>query len=333
MICWSHHVAFEMGDPSRVGEARRHAADVAYAMGMDEVQAGRLALVVTELGNNLVRHAVRGRLLIAARDNAEVEVVAIDKGPGIADLQRSMGDGFSTAGTPGTGLGAVRRLALQFDLHSRVPGGTALVARVPARDSRAATPDASVGGISIPVHTERVCGDRWAAAADGGITSLVVADGLGHGSDAAEAADAAIEAFAADPMAEPSAQLERIHARLRSTRGAAVLAVRLDAAASMVHICGAGNVVGRLVSGDSDRTLLTQHGTAGVQIRRPEQTSVAWPPHAILVVHTDGVETRWPPQLLHPVLRSDPALAAAVLMREHQRGRDDATAVVVRRKD
>ena len=332
VIRWSHHVAFDMGDASRVGEARRHAGDVAEAIGMGEVQAGRLALVVTELGNNLVRHASRGRLLIAHREAAEIEVVAIDEGPGIANLERSMADGYSTGGTPGTGLGAVRRLARDFDLHSSMPGGTAFVARVPVTDApRAKAASVSVAGVSVPVYTETVCGDAWAAAVEGDVSSVIVADGLGHGPDAAEAAQAALEAFAADPMDAPRGIVQRVHARLRGTRGAAVLALRLDAGAATVDVCGAGNVVGRLVSGDTDRTLLSQHGTAGVQIRRPEQATVPWPAHAVLVVHSDGIESRWPAQLLFPVLRSDPVLAAALLFREHQRGRDDATVVVLRR--
>ena len=48
------HVPFPMGDASRVGEARRHAAQLAARLALDDTTAGRLALVVTELGNNLV---------------------------------------------------------------------------------------------------------------------------------------------------------------------------------------------------------------------------------------------------------------------------------------
>ena len=104
-----------------------------------------------------------------------------------------------------------------------------------------------------------------------------------------------------------------------------------DAGAGNVRSAGAGNVVGRLVSGTSDRTILTQNGTAGVTIRSPEEVRNDWPPHALLVVCSDGIETRWHPQVLAPVLGRDPTLAAAVLVRDHCRGRDDATVAVVRR--
>ncbi len=324
-----------MGDASRVGEARRHAAELALECGLDEVEAGRLAIVVTELATNLVRHARQGRLLLSARPaRAEVEVVAIDDGPGIADVDRSLSDGFSTGGTPGTGLGAVQRQADHFDLHSSVPQGTVVVARVRAATQPA--PEASefcVGAISLAAPGERVCGDGWAFALEGDRAALMVADGLGHGPDAAEAAQEALDAFAESPMDPPREMVRQAHARLRSTRGAALMVLNVDAGASVVRSSGAGNVVGRLVSGTADRTLLTQHGTAGVTIRTPEEATNAWPPHAMLVVFSDGIETRWKAEEIVPVLARDPTLAAAVLARDHCRGRDDATVAVLRRKD
>jgi len=335
MIQGGFHAAFPIGDASRVGEARRHAAALAAECGLDEVAAGRLALVVTELGTNLLRHARDGRLWIAAaRGAAEVEVIAVDAGPGMRDIERSLHDGFSTGGTPGTGLGAVRRLADRFDVHSGVPGGTVIVARVRGGDARASSPAAiCTGAVSLAAPGEQVCGDGWSFALDGDRAALLVADGLGHGPDAAEAAQAALDAFAEDPFADPRLQLQRLHARLRSTRGAAVMLLQADAAAGTVRSTGAGNVVARLVSGVSDRTILCQHGTAGVTMRTPEESCLPWPPHAMLVVCSDGIETRWRPELLAPALGRDPALAAALLARDHCRGRDDATVAVLRRKD
>lgn len=335
VIRGSLHISFAMEEATRVGEARRHASVLATAAGLDEVRAGRVALVVTELGNNLVRHATGGRLLLSvAPERAEVEIIAMDRGPGIRDVARSMRDGFSTGGTPGTGLGAVRRLASEFHLHSQVPGGTIVVARVraPGHD-RGAAGAIRIAGISIAIAGETVCGDGWAAALDGQRASLLVADGLGHGPDAAAAARAAVAVFSASPFASPRTLVAQSHAELRTTRGAAVAVLQLDAQAGSLCSSGAGNITTRMVSGDSDKTVLTQHGTAGVQIRTPEDTRQAWPPYALLVVHSDGIETRWNAQRLMPVLGRDPSLAAAILVRDHSRGRDDATVVVMRRGD
>ncbi len=328
------HVAFAMDDATCVGEARRFAAVLAARADLDEVQAGRVALIVTELGNNLVRHAQRGRLLMAVREaGAEVEIVSMDHGPGIADVARCMGDGYSTGGTPGTGLGAVRRLARDFEIHSAVTEGTIIVARVGPAAARATAPPHAVcaAGLSLAFAGEIVCGDGWAVGLNGTLAAVMVADGLGHGPDAAQAAVAAMEVFAQEPLADPAVLLQRAHAHLRGTRGAAVSVLHLDSTAGTIRSTGAGNVSARVVSGNSDRTLLTQHGTVGLNIRRPQEAQLSWPEHALLVVHSDGLESRWQAQRLMPVLNRDPMLAAAILMRDHCRGRDDATVVVLRR--
>lgn len=332
------HAAFPMEDTTRVGEARRHAAWTASAAGLDATAAGRLAIVVTELGANLVRHARGGQLLIGAgAGSGEVEVISIDRGPGIADVGRSMADGFSTGGTPGTGLGAVRRLAQDFDLHTRVPEGTVMVARVRNDAAPRAARGLPCAGISLCAPGETECGDAWAAWVEGDRATVMVADGLGHGPEAAEASRAAIDLFEQrrDDVERGALGdlVERSHDALRGTRGAALAVVRADAGAGTLRYCGAGNVLGRAVSGTSDRSLVTQHGTVGVQLRRPEEAAVAWPEHALVAMHSDGIESRWNPMLIAPVLRQDPALAAALLLRDHCRGRDDATVVVVRRKD
>lgn len=333
MIAGTHHTAFPIGDASCVGEARRHAADLAGDCALDEVEAGRLALVVTELATNLLKHAEQGRLWLSARPlRREVEVIAVDCGPGIRDLERCLDDGYSTAGSSGTGLGAVRRLADHFDLHSSVPGGTVVVARV--RAAGASDDDAStcVGAVSLCAPGESVCGDGWRFAQAGDRCALMVADGLGHGPDAAEAAAAALESFAQDPMDSPRTVMERTHQALRGTRGAAVLVLQAAVDEDTVRSAGAGNVVARLVSGVSDRTILSQNGTAGVAMRTPQETTTPWPDHALLVACSDGIETRWTPETLAALLGRDPTLAAAVLMRDHCRGRDDATVAVLRRK-
>lgn len=312
--------------------AKQLAADLGY----DEVAAGRVALVVTELGTNLVKHALKGRLLIASRQfeqgPAEIEMLSIDEGPGIADMNRCMRDGFSTGGTPGTGLGAAKRLSDDFDVHSAVPAGTLIVARVRARPHRHEGL-LRFGVVATPAPGETVTGDGWSLAIEGARAAVFMADGLGHGPLAEEAAQAAVAHFRNKPFQDLSEMLQSAHQLMRSTRGAAVAAAVLDTAASRIRSVGAGNVIMRVVSGVSDRTVLTQNGTLGVQIRKPEEVATDWPPHAAFAIHTDGIMQRWPGTVLAPLLGRDPSLAAALLMRDFCRGRDDATILVARRKE
>lgn len=332
------HQAFPIDDPSRVGEARRHAVALAAQLGFGEVEAGRLALVVTELGTNLSRHAIRGRLLIAARPQSDdIEVLSIDEGPGIANLALAMQDGQSSGNTPGTGLGAVKRLASGFDIHSSLPGGTVCVARVGR--VRAAHPAAAqdtdelvFGALALCAPGETVCGDSWAVAVDGSRAALIVADGLGHGPDAAKASQAAVDLFEGDRRRDQRSLMQAIHVALQATRGAAVCLAQADADAHALTYTGAGNIVGRVVSGVFDKSVVTQHGTAGLQIRAPQETLLEWPAHSLVVLHSDGINTRWQAKDVLSSLRCDPVLVAAILLRDHIRGRDDATVVVLRRR-
>jgi anti-sigma regulatory factor (Ser/Thr protein kinase) len=337
---WTHR-AFPIDDASRIGEARRYAAQCVAEMEWNEVDAGRLALVMTELGTNLLRHASKGRLLVAARPHsAEMEVVAIDEGPGMPNLALAMQDGHSSGSTPGTGLGAIRRLADDFDIHSAVPDGTVSVARVrearvrstPAGATRA-EPMLEVGALCLPAPGESVCGDGWAVAADGERTIVLMADGLGHGPEAARASRAAIEAFATSPVNDLGEAVQRVHQALKTTRGAAMCVVKIDTGAHSVSYAGAGNIAGRVLTGVFDKSIVTQHGTAGLQIRKPEATTIELPAHALVILHSDGLETRWTVYRIRPLLQRDLSLVAAVLLREHSRHRDDATVVVLRRKE
>ncbi len=333
VVAGALHTVFPMDDSSRVGEARRHAAALAEQAGLDQSTAGRLAIVVTELGNNLARHATGGRLLLARSGATGVEVISMDEGPGMSDVERCMSDGYSTAGTPGTGLGAIKRMADDFEIHSAVPHGTIIISRLRSGRAAARHPHGvRVAGISIAAPGENVCGDSWAAGLNGERGSIIVADGLGHGPDAAEASLAATAAFSMEPAGGPKDLLTRAHEELRRTRGAAVSILHLDIAEATIRCCGAGNVLARVISGVSDRAVLTQHGTVGLQIRRPEEVLQPWPDHAVLIVHSDGIESRWGADRLMPVLGRDPQLVAAILIRDHCRGRDDATVVVMRRE-
>ncbi|WP_223851453.1 anti-sigma regulatory factor [Cupriavidus pauculus] len=329
-----------MGDPSRVGEARRFAADLATRLAFDAIQSGRLAVVVNELGNNLLRHAVGGRLLIGARtinDSVAIELISMDQGPGIADIQACMRDGYSTAGSAGQGLGAMQRMADDFDIHSQAGDGTLVLARFYRERDRSGAarrlPGFAVGAICLAAPGERVSGDGWSVNIDASTIEVMVADGLGHGPDAAVAADAALAAFHRPRPRGAGRFVELAHNALRGTRGAAIAIAQADAATGRVSFSGAGNVVGRILSGVTDRTLLAQNGTAGVQLRsNVQEQDMEWPAHALLLLCSDGVQSRW--QLEdRSLLQRDPALVAAFVIWKFCRGRDDATVVVIRRAE
>jgi anti-sigma regulatory factor (Ser/Thr protein kinase) len=326
LIAGSTHTAFTVPSQGRSVAAHDHALACARALSFDEDAAQRLERVVTELESNLARHAREGRLLIALRtQQADVEVIAIDEGPGLGDR----GAAFHQACTGG--LGAVREAAQTFDLYSS-SRGTVVLARV-QRQGTVSQPSGefSVGAVCVPVRGEVVCGDAWMVAFEGHQARLMLADGLGHGPGAAQAANEALLAFRSNPMASPRQHMHTAHRRLGSTRGAAVSVFALDAQQDTVRLSGAGNVLGRVLSGVTDKSLMPQSGTVGLHVRVPEEVTTPWPAHAVLIAFSDGLVSRWDAPPLHPLLALEPTLLAAVLLRDHCRGADDATVVVLRR--
>jgi len=329
---------FPIEDVSQVGEARRATQALATEQGFDEDAAGRLALIVTELGTNLHRHVGPNRqaALLLGLAQGEIEILSLDQGPGM-DVQRCLRDGYTTAGSSGTGLGAVRRMATRFGAFSAPGRGTVIAVRVsPRLERHAATPAPApfdLAGISLAAPGELVSGDAWTVRAMPEHWLVLLADGLGHGVAAAEAADRLVHLMQQAPMSQtsPAALLQDAHEPMRMTRGAAVSMARLDVAHPSFVFSGAGNVTGRLLSGVADRSLLAQHGTLGLQVRRLQDIPYDWPPHALLILHSDGIQTRWKLDDTPALLQADPAVIAGWILRDHCRGRDDATVVVIRR--
>lgn len=321
----------EIGDRSQIGEARRQAAQLAARAGLGEVPREELALVITELGTNLIKHAGGGDLIVRPLPRRPVvEVLAIDRGPGM-DVARCVGDGYSTAGSAGTGLGAVKRLASCFDVYSMRPGGTVIVAHVGGEPFGVTPHGWEVGAVCLPMHGQEVCGDAWAAA-NGNRDSyaMMVADGLGHGLGAADAARAAERLFNAEPDLKPAALITSIHRGLRGTRGAAVAVARVDRRTSTLAFAGVGNISGAIVGPRGSRQLVSMNGTAGHEVQRINEFSYPWSDDALLVMHSDGLATRWDLSRYPGLSTRHPSVVAGVLVRDFSRGRDDVTVVAAR---
>jgi anti-sigma regulatory factor (Ser/Thr protein kinase) len=322
-----------VAEPSQVGEARRAATALAASLGFDEARAGRVALAVTEAATNLVEHGAAGELLLRALpDTPGVEMLALDRGQGIRDVARALGDGFSTSGTPGTGLGAIRRTADDFDLWSAPGAGTALLARLWAEGAApAARAPLEVGVAQLPKGREERCGDAWSMTVRAtGDVLLMVADGLGHGPAAADAASEAARIFRGQAGRAPREIIEVAHAALRHTRGAAVAVALVSRAEGVVRYAGIGNIAAQIVDGAGSRSLVSLNGIVGHELRRVQEFSYPWPADGLLVMHSDGLESHWKLDGYPGLAARDPALVAGVLYRDFARGRGDVTVLVAR---
>jgi anti-sigma regulatory factor (Ser/Thr protein kinase) len=325
-------VALRVTDATAVAEARRKAVQLAVHLGFSESEAGKIAVVVTELATNLLKHGGGGELLAGELRGSKrgLDLLALDKGAGIDNPAEAFRDGFSTAGSPGTGLGSVARLSHFFDLYTGSGLGTAILARFWVQPNAVLKDFLEVAGLSVPRVGELACGDAWAVEQESQRAQILVADGLGHGEQAAYASGEAVQAFRNQRGNSPVAIVEAIHLALRGTRGAAVALLEVDALGGQVRYVGVGNITGAVISPGASRRLASHNGTAGHQVVRIQEFTYPIPPGALLVLHSDGLNTHWNLDSYPGLAARHPGIIAGVLYRDFNRGRDDATVVVAR---
>jgi anti-sigma regulatory factor (Ser/Thr protein kinase) len=324
------HRRFTVADQADAGELRRVVSG--YAERLDGTPDGiwRAGLVATELATNLQRHADPGGWVLARPvPPGTVELIAVDRGPGIADHGAAVDGHPPTPDGLGSGLAAVRRASSCFEVHTEPGRGTVVLALVEVNDRGAQPARRCCGGVSVGL--EEPSGDGWSVTGLDAGSAVAVVDGLGHGQAASVAADAALEVFAAAP-ADLDGYLARANDAMRTTRGAAAAICRLDPGVGELHYVAVGNISARILTPTEERGLPSYNGTLGLHSAPPRSrvSSYPWPPGATLVLWTDGLRGRVDLGPAAELFGRDPALVAAGLLRDDGHDRDDATVVVLR---
>ncbi len=330
----SRSLLFPMSEMSAVGDARREAALLCDELGFDATEAGKVGIIVTEAGKNLLKHAKHGQLILRRLSDPTrngLEILAVDRGPGMADVAKCMTDGYSTAGSPGTGLGAIARLSSVFDVYSEPGKGTVLVSRLWQKRARGANP-MQIGVVCVPMHATDPCGDSWSLYQFADSTRLLLVDGLGHGLLAARAADEAVRVFLERPNLGLVPLVQYMNGALRSTRGASLAITEINHTTNLIRHCGAGNISGVISEQNSNRSMISHNGTVGHELHSLHEFTYPWSPRALLIMHSDGLMSRWRLDA-HPGLTvRHPSVIAGVLYRDYQRGKDDVTVLVARQR-
>jgi anti-sigma regulatory factor (Ser/Thr protein kinase) len=315
-------------DNSQIGYARRTAQNLAQQHGFDATDAGRVALVATELASNILKHASRGELhlrVIPRASGAGIEMLAIDRAQGF-DLHACLADGFSTGGTQGIGLGTVSRQTEVFDVYADSRGAVLLTRLYPRTDKAA---DQRIGISQHSLHQDPACGDTWHLAFDGPRISALVIDGLGHGEEAERAARAGEKAYALAPFDSPLLVLQDIHLAMTGTRGGAVAIAQFNADSDALKFVGIGNIGACLVAPGQSRGLASHPGIVGGQFRKAQPFDYAQVSGQLLIMYSDGLQSRWNLADYPGLVHRHPAVIAAILHRDFCRGRDDVTVLVI----
>ncbi|MGZ3420305.1 MAG: ATP-binding protein [Polyangiales bacterium] len=314
-------------DDASVSVAREDVRALAAELGFDTIRVGELAIAVSELATNQLRHAKLGRIALRkiARDGvAGIEMVAADRGPGIADPRSAIAGIPRTHGSLGTGLSSVLRFTDEVDFDVRIGEGTVVFARrfvAPVRRRR------SIAILGRPhPHETRSGDDAWFHRDDDRLR-FVLADGLGHGPLARDAARALI-AHVGEMNGDPARVLDTAHEKLASTRGAVAAVCDIDENALTVTTAALGNVIVQVIGG---RSVSGTNGVIGGTPPRKramlETQTLAG--RGIVIAFTDGLTSRLQLDVFSQIALDHPLAIAHHLLESFGRDTDDATVVVV----
>jgi anti-sigma regulatory factor (Ser/Thr protein kinase) len=323
----------EIVEPSHAGEARRLAVECAASIGIDENDCGRIAIAVTEMATNLLKHAQRGKMFfepVGQNGVSGLRVLALDKGPGISNVPDALRDGYSTFGSSGNGLGAVRRQSTIFDLYSAPGLGTCILAEFWPNKKMNPSELFSLGVVSVALRGEVSCGDGWGRRRAADRSYFMVVDGLGHGEFAAEAAREAERVLAESHATSAAEILRDCHDALKKTRGAAASIAAISHEKKTLTYAGVGNISATVIDCETRRGIASHNGTLGHQMYKIQEFTVPWNQDSVLIMHSDGLGTKWDLKQYPGLASKHPSIIAAMLYRDFQRERDDVTVMATK---
>lgn len=326
--------SYKIDDRSLIAFIKREIHNQALEAGFTSHRTGEIDIVISELTSNLIKYAEHGELLyrISNKDDiAALELYCIDDGAGIDNVNKIMADGFSSSNTLGHGLGSIKRLSNIFTIYSIKNWGTVQYLKMiaPQPTEAANRKNLDYAAIMINCPGEKVCGDGYYIKHTQSGFQIFVGDGLGHGNNAYEAVQLAVKAFKITRETDPVEIIREIHSSVKKTRGLVATIATVDYKTAKWNICGVGNISTRIFNGLESKTYTPYNGIIGHNIPRTlNNTTVPYMKHQMIVMHSDGLKTRWNLNELPSLLKYDPSLIAGVLYKGNMRGNDDTTIFV-----
>jgi anti-sigma regulatory factor (Ser/Thr protein kinase) len=327
----------KIDDRSLIAFIKREIHNLALQLGFSAHRAAETDIIISELTSNLIKYAKGGELLYRAHFNDgynEIEIYCLDKGIGIDNVGRMMSDGYSSSSTLGHGLGAIKRLSNDFQIYSMRNWGTVQYVKICEKaDFPVPVPQngLSYGAVALNYPGEKVCGDGYHVKHSRRGFQIFMGDGLGHGEKANEAVQLAIKIFKQSAEFEPSAIIRDIHSDVKKSRGLVATIASVDYNTETWTICGVGNINTRLHNGLENKTYTPYNGIIGHNIPRTlTSTTIPYKKHQILVMHSDGLRTRWNLNEFTSIFKQIPGIIASSVLKENIRGNDDATILVAK---
>ncbi|MDD5240925.1 MAG: hypothetical protein PHG47_04275 [Sulfuricella sp.] len=289
---------------------RSRLSAIAQRLGIPEQKRDNMALVASELVSNQVKHAGgHGLIQVWQQPGPVLDILALDYGPGIANLALAEKDGYSSVNTLGKGLGSIRRLSDESFVYTQHESagelkkwsGAVFLARFypgskhtnPIKDTsaRSLVSGVGVGLFSRSLSNDRYNGDRIYLQITGETLRWLHLDGLGHG-EQAQAATANLASHLAHCDA-PGAVLEAVDRQLKGTRGAVAIIGELDLAGQALSILGVGDMHAHVLDDQEMHNLSFAPGVLGKEHKKPMPFSFASGKRYLAITASDGIRRNW----------------------------------------
>jgi anti-sigma regulatory factor (Ser/Thr protein kinase)/serine/threonine protein phosphatase PrpC len=342
-------LSLQIDNISDVGICRRKAVNLASQIGFDEVKTGEVAIMVTEMVTNVIKHGGgKGKVVICqfrdAQDHKAIEVWCCDSGSGIHDFQDAIKDGISAKDSLGIGMGSIRRLSDEMQINPDLGkefkdtffAGNPIYKNcirtlkyVPNKHWIGTNKMLEIGAASRCKPGEILNGDSYVVShVKPHLCIAAVLDGLGHGKEANMASQLAREQIILKSELPLDALMQHIHRSLRGTRGSTIGLMRLDTKLRKLTFSGIGNIESFLLTSDEKRSLLSFGGIMGHNMRTPRIFEYEFNPGDSICMYSDGITTRWKIEDLD--WSDHPQKNAETIINQYSRLNDDATVLIIR---
>lgn len=345
-----HHILhLNINNKSDIGLCRRKSVGLAKQIGFDEVKIGEVAIMVTELATNVIKHGGgKGKMFVCQYENEDqqkaLEVWCCDIGEGILNPEESINDGFTNKNTLGIGLGTIQRFSDEFEINPKkeqfihnleTPDSheykncIRTLKWMPQKQWLGSNRSLLVGAASRSKPGEKLNGDTYVIThLTKGKTVAAIVDGLGHGKEANIASQMVKERLLLRPELPLDALMKHIHLGVRGTRGAVVGLLLADTNNNKLFYTGIGNIDGFLFSSGEKKNLLSYGGIVGHNMRTPRIFDFSFNPGDYLCLYTDGITSRWSSKDIY--WGEHPQQAAEYILTNFSRQNDDATVLIIR---
>jgi anti-sigma regulatory factor (Ser/Thr protein kinase) len=325
--------ALPVYDEASVSSARQRVREIGSTFNGSKALVESAVLIASELTHNQLAHSRQGYFAVKAIERGEVkglEVVAADIGPGLQKTVLTGAGAVREGSSLGAGLEGVFRLADEVDIDTRGAEGLCVVAR---KFEAQAVPFCEVAICGTPCPGEVISGDDATCFQSESGLLAAVCDGLGHGPEAREASNAAVESISRHRDQDLRELVLAVNKEIAGTRGCTLTVVRFNAGSRMLQCLSAGDIRAQLYH-VRDAHFFTPSplvvGDRQLPARRLHVEEVSVAPGSVLAMFTDGLQSRTNVKGDLDLLRRPAVTIAQQLIERHARLTDDALAFVAR---